>query len=233
MVANFNIDCCVSILNEKITISVYYNDKLDVKNKKGILDNLAVKCKLNERGWWIPCKISTYISHFHYGSILFNRQFAYITTFEYRRSIDEMGYCQSLEWMTTWQWWQYLKLFLVLYCNLLCNIVFFCLFSWYSILIQGWKTIVHITKNAKASATFFNILKFHWQIMTTVANVCLTKHKKKHYYFKCSLCNMIKFLDFKEAANECAIVYLKRRQLVVKFPKQIKEERLSWERKKQ
>ena len=44
---------------------------------------------------------------------------------------------------------------------------------------------------------------------------------------------MIKLLDFKEAANECAIVYLKRPQFVVKFPKQIKEERLSWERKKQ
>ena len=59
----------------------------------------------------------------------------------------------------------------------------------------------------------------------------LDEAQKKHYYFKCSLCKMIKFLDFKEAANECAIVCLKRRQFVVKFQKQIKEEKLSLERK--
>ena len=59
------------------------NDKLDVENEKSRLDKFAAKSKLSERGWQIPCKISTYI----YGSVLFNQEFAYITTFEYRRPI--------------------------------------------------------------------------------------------------------------------------------------------------
>ena len=91
--ASFNIDRCPSILNEKITISLYYNDKLDVKNEMSILDKFAAKCKLNKRGWQIPCEIATYVSHFHYGSVFFNREFAYVTTFEYRRPIYETLLC--------------------------------------------------------------------------------------------------------------------------------------------
>lgn len=83
--------------NDKIIISLHYNDKLDVENEKSRLDKFAVKSKLNERVWGIPCEIATYISNFQYGSILFNREFAYVTTFEYRQPIDEIGYCW-LEW---------------------------------------------------------------------------------------------------------------------------------------
>ena len=39
---------------------------------------------------------------------------------------------------------------------------------------------------------------------------------------------MVTFLDFKEAANECSIIYLKRQQFVVKLHKQIKEKRMTW-----
>ena len=93
---SFNIDRCQSILNDKITISLYYNNKLDVENEKSRLDKFAVKCKLNERGWQIPCEIATYVSDFHYGSVLFNREFAYITTFEYGRPIDKTFACCDL-----------------------------------------------------------------------------------------------------------------------------------------
>ena len=86
---SFNIDRCQSILNDKITISLYYNNKLDVENEKRRLDRFVTKCKLNERGWQIPCEIATYVSNFDYGSVLFNQEFVYITTFEYRRPIDE------------------------------------------------------------------------------------------------------------------------------------------------
>ena len=48
---NFNIDQCPSTPNDKITIYLYYDDKLDVENEKSRLDKFAVKCKLNERGW--------------------------------------------------------------------------------------------------------------------------------------------------------------------------------------
>ena len=47
----FNIDQFQSTLNDKITISLYYNDKLDVENEKSWLDKFAVKCKPNEHGW--------------------------------------------------------------------------------------------------------------------------------------------------------------------------------------
>ena len=93
---NFNIDSCQSILNDKITISLCYNNKLDVENENSRLDKFAVKCKLNEQGWQIPCEIATYVSDFHYGSVLFNREFTYITTFEYRQSIDEAFRCCDL-----------------------------------------------------------------------------------------------------------------------------------------
>ena len=70
MFVSFNIDRCQSILNDKITISLYCNDKLDVENEKDILDKFAVKCKLNKQGWQILCEIATYISKFHYARII-------------------------------------------------------------------------------------------------------------------------------------------------------------------
>ena len=97
---SFNIDRCQSILNDKITISFYYNDKLDLKNEKSRLDKFAVKCKFNKQDRQIPCDIATYVSDFHYGSILFNQQYAYITTFEYRRLTDNktFTYCDFADY---------------------------------------------------------------------------------------------------------------------------------------
>lgn len=49
VILSFNIDRCFSILNDKITILVYYDDaSLDVENEKSRLDKSAAKCKLNE-----------------------------------------------------------------------------------------------------------------------------------------------------------------------------------------
>ena len=64
MFVSFNIDRSQSILNDKITISIYYNDKLDVENEKSKLDKFAIKCKLNEQGWQITCENATYVSDF-------------------------------------------------------------------------------------------------------------------------------------------------------------------------
>ena len=63
----FNIDRCESILNNKMTISLYYNNKLDVENEKSRLDKFIVKCNVNERGWQTPCEIATYVSDIHMG----------------------------------------------------------------------------------------------------------------------------------------------------------------------
>ena len=50
LLVSFNIDWCQSILNDMITTSLYYNDKLNVENEKSRLDKFAVKCKLVEWG---------------------------------------------------------------------------------------------------------------------------------------------------------------------------------------
>ena len=67
-----------------ISISLYYDEKLNVEKEKRQLDQFARKCKLCERGWEVPCKITTYISDFQYGIILFNRNFAYPTGFAFK-----------------------------------------------------------------------------------------------------------------------------------------------------
>ena len=50
VLVSFNIDCFQFVINDKITIFLYYNKKLDVANEKTRLDNFAVNSKLNERG---------------------------------------------------------------------------------------------------------------------------------------------------------------------------------------
>ena len=91
---SFNIDQCLSKLTDKISILLYYDVKLDVEKEKRQLNQFARKCKLSEGGWEVPCKITTYISDFHYGSILCNRTFAYTMYFKFRRTTNRtILYC--------------------------------------------------------------------------------------------------------------------------------------------
>ena len=53
-----NIDRYQPILNGKITIVFYYNDKLDFENEKSRLDKFTVKCKLVEK----VCEIAITLS---------------------------------------------------------------------------------------------------------------------------------------------------------------------------
>ena len=76
-------------MTDKISISLYYDEKLDVEKEKKQMDQFTRKCKLCERGWKVPCEIATYISNFNYGGILFNREFANTTCFEFKRQTDE------------------------------------------------------------------------------------------------------------------------------------------------
>lgn len=49
---NCNIDRCLSIHNDKISISFCYDSsRFDVENEKHRLDKQAVKCELYECGW--------------------------------------------------------------------------------------------------------------------------------------------------------------------------------------
>lgn len=86
-------------MTDKISILLYYDEKLDVEKEKRQLDQFATKCKLSERDWQVPCKITTYISDFHYGSIPFNRNFVYTTCFEFRRPTDTtLIYCDITDY---------------------------------------------------------------------------------------------------------------------------------------
>ena len=62
---SFNIDQCLSKMTDKISISLYYDEKLEVEKEKGQLGQFARKYKLSEPGWQVPCKIATYISNFY------------------------------------------------------------------------------------------------------------------------------------------------------------------------
>ena len=68
---SLNINQCLSSETSKVTISLFYDGKF------------SKKCKLEKRGWQLPCEIATYLSDVHYSSILFNREFAYATSFKF------------------------------------------------------------------------------------------------------------------------------------------------------
>ena len=76
---SFNIDQCLSNMADKISKSLFYDEKLDVEKEKRQLDHFAIKCKLSEHGWQVPCEITIYIPNFDYRSILFNRTLVYST----------------------------------------------------------------------------------------------------------------------------------------------------------
>ena len=86
---SFNIDRCLPSRTDKIKISLFHDEKLDVEKKKRSLDQFAKKCKLCKCSWQVPCEIVTYLSDFSYGSILFDRDYKYVTCFEFRRPSDE------------------------------------------------------------------------------------------------------------------------------------------------
>ena len=70
---------------------------MDVENENSGLEKCAAKCKLNKQGRYIPCEIATCRPIFHLGSVLFNQDFAYVTTFEFRQSFNIDGFFQLNE----------------------------------------------------------------------------------------------------------------------------------------
>ena len=52
-----------------------------------------------------------------------------------------------------------------------------------------------------------------------------TRHKKTIFFFV-PILQKVTFLDFEEAASENTVVYLKRRQFVIKLREQIKDEKI-------
>lgn len=60
---------------------------------------------------------------------------------------------------------------------------------------------------------------------------CLLAEKQKRFYlFKCPFWKMITLLDFEKMVTEGAIVSFKRRHYVIKLRRQIKVEKLKFEK---
>ena len=57
--ASFNIDQCLLSKTDKISVSLFYDEKLNVEKEKKQLYQFARKCKLSEHSWQVPCEITT------------------------------------------------------------------------------------------------------------------------------------------------------------------------------
>ena len=57
--ASFNIDQCLLSKTDKIFVSLFYDEKLNVEKEKKQLYQFARKCKLSEHSWQVPCEITT------------------------------------------------------------------------------------------------------------------------------------------------------------------------------
>lgn len=74
---------------DKITVSLFYDEKLDIGKEKIFIDQFVRNCKLYKCSLQVACEIITYISDFNYDDILFDRELICVTCFEFRRPTDE------------------------------------------------------------------------------------------------------------------------------------------------
>ena len=91
VLVSFNTDKYLPRKTYKISISLFYDEKLVIEKvkKKKTLDQFATECKLSRHSWQLPCKIITNGSIFNGSEILFSKEYKYITTFEFTRANNE------------------------------------------------------------------------------------------------------------------------------------------------
>ena len=119
-----------------------------------------------------------------------------------------------------------LSLLIVIYMRIVYCIVFFFVFS--ANVMSHY--FLYYQKCKKNTWKYFQFFKIPLANYSDNGAFVLDEAQKRLYLFLCPLCKLVTFLDFKEAVNECSIICLKRRQFVFKLRKQIKEERMRWER---
>ena len=79
------------------------------------------------------------------------------------------------------------------------------------------------SKMQKNECNFYHFFKVLLNDYDGDAKCLLDKVEKRHYSFLCPLCKMVTFSDFERAANESWVIFLKRRQSVVKLCEKNKE----------
>ena len=84
----------------------------------------------------------------------------------------------------------------------------------------------------KNRCNYFQFFKIPLANYNDGGKYVLDEAQKRHCSFKCPRCKMIAFLDFEVAANESAVILLKRQQFVVKLRCQIKNRRARLEERK-
>ena len=74
------------IINDfKTIICFYYDQKLDLEREKRNLNLFTRNSKIRDCGWSTKNKIVTQHLQFNYRDVLFNRQFRYVSSFEFAR----------------------------------------------------------------------------------------------------------------------------------------------------
>ena len=73
VLVSFNINQCLSSKTDKISSSLFYDEKLVNEKEKQTLDQFARKCKLDRHSWQLPGEIIANGSIFNYSEILFNK----------------------------------------------------------------------------------------------------------------------------------------------------------------
>ena len=115
-------------------------------------------------------------------------------------------------------------------CNLYshCVMYSFCIFSLRDFNSKMENCFSYYQKCKKSHFNFYQFFKILLANYDDSGKWVLNEAQKRHSFY-CPSCKMITFLDIEEVENEWAIVFLKRRQFVIKLRKQIKEKRMRWE----
>ena len=69
----------------KVIVSLFYDEKIEIEEEKGFLDQFARKRKICKWGWQSTSQITSYQSEFNYSNALLDQEFTYVTSFEFKR----------------------------------------------------------------------------------------------------------------------------------------------------
>ena len=77
-------ECGFYIETYKITVSLFYDEIIDIEKEKGFLDQFARKCKICKRGWQSTGPITLHQSEYNYSNVLLDQEYRYVTSFEFQ-----------------------------------------------------------------------------------------------------------------------------------------------------
>ena len=85
------------------------------------------------------------------------------------------------------------------------------------------KPFFHYERCKNKNCNFYGCFKFFFYFYDEKGNCIFPESEKRFYSFECKVCRMITFLDFKQAANENCIVFLKQRLTLLDARRRLRE----------